>query len=294
MGWELALIESIRGAKSPIVDLLMTALTVCAPLVALGAVIWVGRRQGRRRAWVLLAALVGAVILSAELQFLLLRPRPELGPTALMIPTPSFPSGHAAMMGAMAAFFTLGGTRRQAGLLWLFAAGVMLSRVWLLHHYPLDVGVGCIVGVCVSALLFGAYLAQDPRRPRWAWWLWPQFGVVVLASASAYLGLSQFEWLRVPGADKVLHFVLFGLLSFFVVGWLARWPAAWVIAGVAALATGDELLQALSPVRTFDLGDLACTLSGIFVFGALAASRCLPWRISVPPLNRELAGAPPS
>ena len=219
----------------------------------------------------LLAALVGAMLLSVELQYILLRPRPEaLGPLP-SIPTPSFPSGHAALVAALATLWTLDGRRGRAAT-WAFAGLTMLSRVWVGHHYPTDVLVGAVVGVSVAALLFGAYLAQDDLRPRWAWWIWPQAALVVLASACAYLELSRFGWLRAtPYADKVLHFVLFGLLSFFVVGWLARTRAAVVIGGLLAISLVDELLQALSPSRTFDLGDLACTLTGVLLFGLVAA-----------------------
>jgi len=278
MRWETDILTWMRAATHPALDGLMLAVSVLAPVLAVGSVVWVAHRHGRRAAWVVAAALVGSIVLSLELQFLLLRARPDLGPEAFLVPTPSFPSGHAAMAAAMATIATLGGTRAQAVLLSLGAALVMLSRIWLGHHYALDVVVGAVVGICISALLFGAYLSKGAGRPRWAWWLWPQVAVVVLASASAYLGLSAFEWLKTPGADKVLHFLLFGLLSFFVVGWLARWPARWVITVVAVLATLDELLQALSPMRTFDLGDLACTLGGIFIFGAVAAGRCRAWR----------------
>ncbi len=40
---------------------------------------------------------------------------------------------------------------------------------------------------------------------------------------------------------------------------------------VGFLATADEGLQALSPVRSFDPGDLAATLAGVACLGCIAA-----------------------
>jgi polysaccharide biosynthesis protein VpsQ len=79
-------------------------------------------------------------------------------------------------------------------------------------------------------------------------------------------------------ADKLIHFVLLGGASFLArratadarmrLGNLPLGPFV-----VGALATIDEFAQALSPVRTFSLGDLAANLSGVVVFGWLAGSR---------------------
>jgi len=269
MDWEISLMRWMTAGDTPVLDALMAAVTVLAPVVAGGAVFAVWRRGGRREAWVLLAALVGAVVISVELQYLLLRPRPELAGLLPAVPTPAFPSGHAAFAAALATFATLLG--RRAAAWWAFAGLVMLSRVWLGHHHPTDVLVGAVVGATVAAFLYGTQLAKHEARPRWAWWIWPQFAVVVLASASAYLRLSDFAWLKLPYADKVLHFVLFGMLSFFLVGWLAKMRARWVVAGLVFVSCADEFLQALSPARSFDLGDLVCTLAGVLVFGGAAA-----------------------
>lgn len=271
MTWELEWMAALPRGRWPVVDGLMVAVTVLAPLLCLAAPAGLWRSGRRRAALVLLAALLGALALSLELQYILLRPRPSLAGPLPKIPTPAFPSGHAALCGALATFWSFAGRRREAALAWAFAALVMVSRVWLGHHHPTDVAVGGVVGACVAALLYGGYLADDPR-PRWAWWIWPQLGVVVLASSAAYLGLSDFAWLTVRGADKALHLLLFGLLSFFVVGWLARLRPSLVIAGLACVSTADELLQALSPARTFDLGDLACTLTGVLAGGWAATA----------------------
>jgi membrane-associated phospholipid phosphatase len=273
MRWEHALVTVLHLARGPVLDALMVALSLSAPVVVLAVA---GRRArgagGAREGFSLAAAAAGAALICVELQFILLRPRPT--PTLAgwpAPPTPSFPSGHAALVAALATMALLGRWRgRHAGL--VYAAGVAISRVYLGHHHPADVLMGAAVGAAVGGLIHGRLLAQPDLRPGWSWWLWPQAAVVLLGILTATLGLSRFEWLRLPGADKTLHFVLFGLFSLFASGYLRRWGSAKVSATIAVLATLEELSQAFVPTRTFDLGDLACTLSGILA-GHLIATR---------------------
>lgn len=251
-------------------DGLFATLTLAAPPVCAAVPLVLWRRGDRpRAAGALGAALVAAVLVSVLLQFALMRARPDGAVLFAAAPTPAFPSGHAAMVFALAVFGTLMWPRRGVGL-FAFALLVGASRVYLRHHFVSDVVVGGVIGGAIGALAYGTYVAAPSARPRWAWWLWPQLAVVVFASAAAYLRLSDFGVLRVPGVDKGLHFLLFGLLAFFTVAWLAPRPWARVTAGLALLATADEVAQAWFPMRTFDLVDLVCTLSGIGLAGALA------------------------
>ncbi len=242
---------------------------ITAPVVLLESLrLWSRRRQD---AVLLVLAVSAATLVAVALQFVLLRPRPEVVSAVLSAPpTPSFPSGHAALAFAAATFLALLNPRRS---LWVLSAAAIVawSRVQLGHHFVSDVLVGSVVGAATGALAYGAFLAPDAQRPRWAWWLWPQTSVIILATVAAYLGLTHMRVLTFPGADKVLHFTLYGLFSLLLVGWFARYQARSVVLILAALATAEEFSQALSPVRTFDLGDLACTLGGIFLFGWFAA-----------------------
>ena len=107
-------------------------------------------------------------------------------------------------------------------------------------------------------------------RPRWAWLLWVQLAVDLLATLGAYLGLLDLSVLAMPGVDKVLHFVLYGALAFFSVAWWAdRRP--WTVLGILSiLAVLEEASQSLSAVRTFSLVDLIATLLGILALGFAA------------------------
>ena len=97
----------------------------------------------------LAAALVGSVILSLELQFMLLRPRPEVTAGLLPpIPTPSFPSGHAAFTAALATFYTL--ARRRAAALGAAAFAALVAHAlpdeWLEGRTADDpVRIACVV-----------------------------------------------------------------------------------------------------------------------------------------------------
>jgi len=107
-------------------------------------------------------------------------------------------------------------------------------------------------------------------RPRWAWLLWVQLGINLLATLGAYLGLLDLSVLAVSGMDKTLHFLLYGALAFFSVAWWAdRRP--WAVLGIlCVLATLEEGSQSLSAARTCSTADLTATLTGILVFGFFA------------------------
>jgi hypothetical protein len=98
-----------------------------------------------------------------------------------------------------------------------------------------------------------------------------QLAIVLLAILGAYLGMLNLALLTVPGMDKALHFLLFGALAFFAVGWWADRRPWVVLAVLAALALLEEVAQALSANRTFSAVDLTATLLGVLVGGLLAA-----------------------
>jgi hypothetical protein len=104
------------------------------------------------------------------------------------------------------------------------------------------------------------------------WLLWPQAAVVVLVTAMAYLDILPQHLLRWPLADKVLHAVLFGAVVFWLNLWLygkqltagpLRAPVALILP--LSIALTEEVVQAWSPLRTFDLLDLASDLIGMIV-----------------------------
>ena len=258
--WLLALLN--QHLACPLLDAAMLGLSLAAmPTLALLPFALRARRQ-RREGWVMLVALVLSLALTLGVQFLLLRPRPVGTRLVLPMPSfPSFPSGHAA-----AGF----GCATLAGLLWrrarwpalLGAALVSLSRVYLGVHHPGDALGGAILGAGVGAVVYGCIYRRELR-----WLLWGQVAVVALASLSAYLDLLQLHMLGLPGADKVLHFLLFGGLALLAVAWWGQQWTGFVLVSLALLTAADEVIQAFSPVRSFDLLDLGAALAGIALFG---------------------------
>jgi undecaprenyl-diphosphatase len=260
--WLLSLLN--QRLACPLLDATMVGLTLTAmPALALLPFLLLARRR-RREGWAMLAVLVLSLALTLGVQFLLLRPRPVGTRLVLPMPTfPSFPSGHAS-----AAF----GCATLAGLIWrrvrgpalLGAALVSLSRIYLGVHYPGDVLGGAILGAGVGAVVYGCVCRRE-----WRWLLWGQVAVIALASLSAYLGLLQLQALTLPGADKALHFLLFGGLALLAVTWWGRRQAGIVLVALALLTVADETMQLFSPLRSFDLLDLGAALAGIALFGGV-------------------------
>ncbi len=81
-----------------------------------------------------------------------------------------------------------------------------------------------------------------------------------------------------PNGDKLGHFILFGLLTFFITrAFLSAFPSksrGWVtlsIALILALLIGfEEFSQKFFSTRSFDLIDLLASYAGIVTFGFLA------------------------
>jgi hypothetical protein len=97
--------------------------------------------------------------------------------------------------------------------------------------------------------------------------LWVQLSIVLLVTLAAYLGWLNLAALALPGLDKLLHFLLFGALAFFSVGWWADRSPWTVLAILSILAILEEAGQSLSAARTFSVIDLTATLLGVIVFG---------------------------
>ncbi len=67
----------------------------------------------------------------------------------------SFPSGHAVTVFALATFLILAfSIRKMVVAVLLLAWLIVYSRIYLTHHYPIDVWVGSIIGVVGTLLIF--------------------------------------------------------------------------------------------------------------------------------------------
>jgi undecaprenyl-diphosphatase len=88
----------------------------------------------------------------------------EPRPLVFLPHTHSFPSGHAAASFACAATLARFTSRGVAIALFVLAALIAWSRVYVGVHYPLDVLVGALIGLAIATAL--RLLPADPRRSR--------------------------------------------------------------------------------------------------------------------------------
>jgi undecaprenyl-diphosphatase len=120
-----------------------------------------GGREGRKTAVVMSLSILVLIPISMIVKDIVARPRPEQQ-ISFLLPSDneySFPSGHATIVSAAAASaLVLFRTKNRILIsiaLAAEAALVCVSRVYLGHHFPLDVVGGVILGVGVSFMFVG-------------------------------------------------------------------------------------------------------------------------------------------
>jgi undecaprenyl-diphosphatase len=263
-----------QGLAHPLLDGLMIGLSfVGLAILPAIAVILLLRPGQRRVGFSVLTALAISFLAALAFQYLALRPRPEAARLLIELPNfPSYPSGHASLAFAFAAAIGLS-YRRWLWPALLLAGLIALSRVYLGVHYPSDVLAGAVLGASIGAASFGLFKVQ----PEWGWLLWPQVAVAIVISLMAYLGLLPIYLLTWPLADKVLHFILFGAIVFWLNLWLGGrlLKVGWLVVPLAialplTIALLEEGLQSLSPLRSADPLDLASDLAGMLFFWGLS------------------------
>lgn len=281
----------LQLASPPVDGLMVGATYALGALPVLATALARRHRQTSQALWVAMLVALGA---SLVLQQLGMRPRPDAARLLLPAPDfPSFPSGHAAIAFAFAAVLGLR-WRRWAVPGLLGAALISYSRVHVGHHFVTDVLAGAALGAGIGVATYGLLLDGSVGVRRWRWLGAAALGVVVVITTMAYVDALPKELIvRVPHADRVLHFLLIGSLAFWTQLWLPerlrdrRLLAVPVAVALPLLvAAAEETAQALSPVRTSDPVDMACDLAGMVVFWAAArALQRSPWAGGVTPAS---------
>jgi undecaprenyl-diphosphatase len=159
------------GHRVGFLDPVFVGLTYAGSLgwiwVAIAAVLAVQRRRPEVLLWVV-AADASAELISGGLKALIPRDRPTVHhpePRALVhVPGGhSFPSGHSAIAFACAGVLAWQAPR-LAPALFVLAALIAWSRVYVGVHYPLDVLGGAVLGLLIATAL--RWLAANPPRSR--------------------------------------------------------------------------------------------------------------------------------
>ena len=164
--FDFALMNWLRSVESPWLDAVMSWISASGRAgliwIMLGVIAFI-RPRNRAAAWrVMLTLALCYTLVDGVLKPLVARPRPTppdyaTSPKRELPPMPrsySFPSGHAAStFGAALAVSRMWPHTRAVW--WTLAVLIGYSRVYLGHHYPLDVAGGALLGIVVALWVLG-------------------------------------------------------------------------------------------------------------------------------------------
>ncbi len=180
---DLWLFQALTPWHAPWLDRLMSAISLsgtASTIWLIFAAVAFVRQPTRAGAWrVYLTILLCYIAVDLMLKPAVARPRPAVvrayDPPRTLPPMPrsmSFPSGHtAASFGAAFALSRVWPAGRVAW--WALAIAMGYSRIYVGHHFPLDVVGGVIVGTLVALWVLGGrhpatFAARAPTAPRGA------------------------------------------------------------------------------------------------------------------------------
>lgn len=167
--WERSTFEAVNGLPGWLYPVLwpfqQLGVVVWGPVLALAAAI--ARRY--RLAWALVAVTVAKLVSERVVKAVVTRERPgtSIGPDAELrgdvhVAGESFVSGHAVMVAAIACLVVPYLPRRWRPLGWLLVVAVMVGRVYVGAHNPLDVVCGAALGVAIGSGLNLAFGVPAP------------------------------------------------------------------------------------------------------------------------------------
>jgi undecaprenyl-diphosphatase len=183
VGWDQGLFYSINGAwTTPVLDWLLPTLSRAGNvgaiwLALLGIIAVFGKRTGRTVALAGLFALVLGHVASDVLKDLTVRPRPlaSLPEVRLLVAEPSsyaFPSGHATSAFSAATGVVLAAKRSLKRVplsgwgMFVLAAAMSYSRVYVGVHYPADVVAGAGLGIACGWIGVWCMVKLESRLER--------------------------------------------------------------------------------------------------------------------------------
>lgn len=146
-----------QSLSNPLLDLVMSLITHVGSTIfwlIIASVIWL---NGRKKEAVLLGtAIILGGVFSLFLKVLISRPRPYqviAGSRVFDIEAgSSFPSGHAGNVFSASIILGKGRGRKWQASLYMLAAVVSFSRIYVGMHYPLDVLVGALGGYIAARI----------------------------------------------------------------------------------------------------------------------------------------------
>lgn len=173
-GWEFALLDGIQAVfGSAWGDWFWPVYTHLGS----GGILWIAlilwvllvKKEKKRGIIAILALLLCLVIGNGLLKNLVQRPRPfsYLPNLTLLIAPPqdySFPSGHTMSSFAAAYALSLGQSTRKKVLLYVLAAAMAFSRLYLYVHFPTDILAGVVLGLAMGVLAKKVVYDAEKKR----------------------------------------------------------------------------------------------------------------------------------